>query len=73
MSILDQIEEIKNKKILNLERKYIEFYSCGKSHYLLAIVQADYGIYTMEHFESMDQMANWLNRNGWEINILHKS
>ena len=73
MSVLDQIEEIKNKKILNMERKYIEFYTCGESHYLLTIAQVDYGIYKIEHFESVNQMAVWLNKNGWKINTLTKS
>lgn len=72
-SILDQIEEIKEKQIKNCEGKFIEFYSAGKSMYMLRTVEEAYGIGKTIVFRSLIEMANYLNTNGWKINTGHKS
>ena len=71
-SILDQIENIMEKKIKSKNNNIITEYDMklnwGELYYYIRLDNEE-----GEVFKTKEEMAIWLNKNGWRINTLHKS
>ena len=71
MSVLDQIEEIINKKIKNEKGQEIIDLTfsnyTGKMTYFLNVDCV------IQEFTSKTKLVNFMNKNGWKINTLSKS
>ena len=71
MSVLDQIEEIINKKIKNEKGQEIIDLTfsnyTGKMTYFLNVDCV------IQEFTSKTKLVNFMNKNGWRINTLSKS